>query len=112
MVKIGTTSGQLDILVSLWVRLTCDQTYPLVETTHGHVSYYFGQADLWSDVLPSRDILCPSVVLSCKELGVQILYFFSFDVQPLEMQVIHCNAEELKFGMFYQGYFYSVDISS
>ena len=49
--------------VSTSVRLTSDQMYPLAETSCAQVCYYFGQADLWSDVPPGRDILWPHVIL-------------------------------------------------
>ena len=62
--QLGFGSG--GHLVRLMVRLTFGQTYPLAETSCGQVCYYFSQVDLWSDILPSRDIFWPSVTTSVR----------------------------------------------
>ena len=53
---IGEASGQVDIFViSLGQADLLVRHNPLVETSHGQVWYYFRQADLWSDVPPSGE---------------------------------------------------------
>ena len=63
----------------LWVRLTVGQIYPQMRL---QVRLTFGQTLV--RCTPNRDILCPSVVLSSKELWVQIVFWSFAERTPVK----------------------------
>ena len=81
---VGAALGQVDII---FVRSLCQadlwSDYPLVETSHGQMWYYFRQADLWSDV-PSQDQALGQVDIFVRSLGQADLYS---DVPPMRLWV-------------------------
>ena len=57
---------RLMFLSDLWVRLTFGQMYPPSLRLQVRLTFFvrsLGQADLWSDVSPTRDILWPGALL-------------------------------------------------
>ena len=92
-------------LVSLWIRLTCSQIYPLVEASHGQMSYSFGQTDLWSDY-PQVDILCPKCGMKLKGImGTKVFLIWCSAIGEVS-HTLQCRWDVLSGICFY------IDISS
>ena len=84
----GTTSGHLDILVTLWVRLTFSKMYPLVETSSDQEQYYIRSAwHLQSDVSSpwhlQKDIPSHCVII-CVQILQMYLVHLSSDIPAIE----------------------------